>query len=59
MAKLDTFSVSPSAKGPSYPLVIFVPGQKGGPGFGKLFCYPAVKKPDQDFKANKSFMQVK
>ena len=51
--------MSPSAKGPSYPLVIFVPGQKGGPGFGKLFCYPAVKKPDQDFKANKSFMQVK
>lgn len=51
LAKMDSFSVSPAGNH----LVAFVPGQKGAPGFAKLFAYPHFN-PEKDVIANKSFM---
>jgi len=51
VAKMDSFSLSPNAKN----VVVFVPGQKGAPGFAKMFAFPAFN-PEKDVIANKSFM---
>ena len=37
-------------------MACFVPGQKGGPGFGKIFTYPNFH-PERDVVAPKSFFQ--
>lgn len=55
IAKLDSFSLSPNSERVN-PVVCFVPGQKGGPGFGKLFLYPNLNS-EKDVIANKSFFQ--
>lgn len=51
LAKMDSFSVSPSGNH----VAAFVPGQKGAPGFTKLFAYPGFN-PEKDVIAYKSFM---
>lgn len=51
LAKMDSFSVSPSCSH----VVAFVPGQKGAPGFAKLFAFPNFN-PEKDVIAFKSFM---
>jgi len=38
-------------------VVSFVPAQKGGPAFGKLFAHPRFN-PDKDVIASKSFFNV-
>jgi translation initiation factor 2A len=55
LAKMDSFSLSPNGA-KVYPVVCFVPGQKGGPGFGKLYNYPNFNA-EKDVVANKSFFQ--
>jgi translation initiation factor 2A len=55
IAKMTSFSASPNSKS-VYPIVCFVPGQKGGPGFGKLYNYPSFNA-EKDVVANKSFFQ--
>jgi len=51
LAKMDSFSVSPNGNH----VVAFVPGQKGAPGFAKMFAYPSFH-PEKDVIAYKSFM---
>ena len=51
LAKMDSFSVNPNGTH----VVAFIPGQKGAPGFSKLFAFPSFN-PDKDVIANKSFM---
>lgn len=51
LAKMESFSVSHSG----LHVVAFIPGQKGAPGFAKLFGYPNFH-PEKDVIANKSFM---
>ena len=41
----------------SFLVVCFVPGQKGGPGFGKLYNYPSFNA-EKDVAANKSFFNA-
>ena len=55
IAKMDSFSASPNGT-KAYPVVCFIPGQKGGPGFGKMFVYPNFNA-EKDVVANKSFFQ--
>ena len=38
-------------------VVCFVPGQKGGPGFGKMYNYPSFNA-EKDVAANKSFFNA-
>lgn len=57
LSKMDSFSLSPGGDKSQYHIVCFVPGQKGGPGFGKLFTYPNFN-PEKDVVASKSFFQV-
>ncbi len=55
LPKMDSFSLSPgNAK--NFHVACFVPGQKGGPGFGKIFTYPNFH-PEKDVVASKSFFQ--
>merc|ERR1719266_1702990 len=51
VAKMDSYSLSSNGKH----VVVFVPGQKGAPGFAKMFAFPAFN-PEKDVIANKSFM---
>jgi len=51
LAKMDSYSVSPNGNH----VVAFVPGQKGAPGFAKMFCFPSFN-PEKDVIAYKSFM---
>jgi translation initiation factor 2A len=51
LAKMDSFNVSPNGQH----VVAFVPGQKGAPGYAKLFAYPAFN-PEKNVIASKSFM---
>lgn len=55
LAKIEFFSFSPYSVS-SYPIIVFVPGQKGAPGFGKLFSYPNFNV-EKDVIAHKSFFQ--
>ena len=61
IAKLESFSASPGGNlggaNKVYPVVCFVPGQKGGPGFGKLYNYPSFNA-EKDVAANKSFFNA-
>jgi translation initiation factor 2A len=56
IAKLESFSLSPGNPSATH-IVCFIPGQKGGPSFGKLFAYPNFN-PERDVIANKSFFQA-
>ena len=56
---MSSFSMSPhgTASEQIHHVVAFVPGQKGGPAFGKLFAHPRFN-PDKDVLANKSFFNI-
>lgn len=56
ISKMNAFSLSPGSR-QHYPVVCFVPGQKGGAAFGKMFNYPALD-PQQNAVAHRSFFQV-
>lgn len=56
LPKLDSFYLAPRGSRDTLGRVAcYLPGQKGGPGFGKLFAYPNFH-PDKDVVATKSFM---
>jgi len=60
IAKLVSFSASPGNVGganKAYPVACFVPGHKGGPGFGKMYNYPNFNA-EKDVIANKSFFNA-
>lgn len=56
LPKLDSFFLAPKGdRNTLGRITCYLPGQKGGPGFGKLFAYPRFH-PDTDVIATKSFM---
>ena len=56
LAKLDSFYLAPKGdRNTLGRICCYLPGQKGGPGFGKLFAYPLFN-PEKDVIATKSFM---
>ncbi len=54
LPKLESFTMSP---GSTCHVVCFIPGQKGGPGFAKLYKYPNFHT-EKDVLATKSFFQA-
>ncbi len=55
LPKMDSFSLSPGHSNNCH-VACFVPGQKGGPGFGKVYTHPNFH-PEKDVVASKSFFQ--
>ena len=56
LPKLDSYCLSPRGDRDTLGrITCFLPGQKGGPGFGKLFAYPRFH-PEKEVIATKSFM---
>ena len=56
LPKLDSFYLAPRGDiNTPGRIACYLPGQKGGPGFAKIFAYPAFH-PEKNVIATKSFM---
>ena len=56
LPKLDSFYLAPRGDiNTPGRIACYLPGQKGGPGFAKVFAYPAFH-PEKNVIATKSFM---